>query len=103
MKDAELPTLKTAAWCSPTEQALQVQGGCVVWHWPDNASQPFLWGAVFGGPLVTFTNKFIFHLPAENMQGPAIQSWTKYPSGPSILDLLVSKLDAQGRRQEGKY
>lgn len=40
-KGAELPALKTAAWCCPPEQALQEQGGCVVWHWPDNAAQPF--------------------------------------------------------------
>lgn len=36
-KGAELPALRTAAWC-PTEQALQVEGGCGVGHWHDNAS-----------------------------------------------------------------
>lgn len=33
------------------------------------------------------------------MQGPAIQSWTKHPSGPAVLDLLLSNLEL---REEGK-
>lgn len=65
------------------------------------ASQPF-YEAVFRGQLGAFKNKLISHLLVENMQGPAMQVWTKNPSGLTILGLLVSKLDAQGRRLEGK-